>query len=283
MKWSVIAQIFNVIGIGLAKISVCLSVLRIINRTGKKLVVFLWIIIAFAAASHLVQVMLFLVQCRPIAAIWDPRIRGKCFSSHYTYLAGYIGFGLDAFTDLVCAGIPVFIFYRTQMNQRQKIALCVLMGLGALTSGCAIAKAVTLKGVFANDYTWDIVAPAMCTITEHLVGLSLVSAPALGPLFGKLFDMAASRTNSYGFMNRRQSRWTPAVSGDAYAPNMYLYSNDARRSAIPSYNSTIVRTTSFRVGSEHTSEIGQHTDDYWPPPLSSVHTAGAERFEKSAL
>ena len=40
--------------------------------------------------------------------------------------------GLDAFTDLVCAGIPIFVIYRLQMNIRTKVALCVLMGLGVL-------------------------------------------------------------------------------------------------------------------------------------------------------
>ena len=79
--------------------------------------------------------------------------------------------GLDAFTDLVCAGIPIFVILRLQMNMRTKIALCVLMGLGILwvvtniippsvtanrfrsTACCAIAKAVFLKALFADDYT----------------------------------------------------------------------------------------------------------------------------------
>lgn len=126
LKWSVISQIFNIIGIGLAKISVCLCVLRIIGRTRKNLATFLWMVVAFCAASHFTQVMLFLVQCRPMAAIWNPAIRGKCFSPHITYLAGYIGFGLDAFTDLVCAAIPVFILHRLQMNVRTKVALCCM-------------------------------------------------------------------------------------------------------------------------------------------------------------
>lgn len=40
--------------------------------------------------------------------------------------------GLDAFTDLVCAGIPVFVILRLQMNMRTRIALCLLMSLGVL-------------------------------------------------------------------------------------------------------------------------------------------------------
>lgn len=87
------AQIVNVIGIGLVKVSVILCVLRLIDRAREQLNVFLWILVGFVSASHLAQVLLFLVQCRPMAAIWNPHVHGKCFSPHVTYLAGYIGFG----------------------------------------------------------------------------------------------------------------------------------------------------------------------------------------------
>ena len=268
VKWSVISQIFNIIGIGLAKISVCLCVLRIIGRTRKHLATFLWVVIAFCAASHFAQVMLFLVQCRPMAAIWNRRIHGKCFSPHITYLAGYIGFGLDAFTDLVCAAIPIFILRGLQMNHRTKVALCVLIGLGSLTAGCAMAKAVLLKGVFSNDYTWALWKPAVCTIVEHLTGITLVSLPALRPLFNKILDAAATRGSSGKRSVKQIPRWTPAVSksGDIYALDKSLKSEDPEQTPIPLNNNEIVRTTEFRL-SEHTSESGeQRMGDYWPLP-----------------
>ena len=93
VRWSIMAQIVNNIGIGLVKVSVCLCVLRLIDRGRKALNIFLWVLIAFVSASHFAQILLFFIQCRPMAAIWDPRIPGKCFSPHVTYLAGYIGFG----------------------------------------------------------------------------------------------------------------------------------------------------------------------------------------------
>lgn len=45
-------------------------------------------------------------------------------------LRTYLGF--DAFTDLTCAAIPVYLIQRLRMNRRTKIALCCLMGLGAM-------------------------------------------------------------------------------------------------------------------------------------------------------
>ena len=93
VKWSILSQIVNIFGIGLVKISVCLCVLRLIDRARKKLTVFLWVLITFCVVSHVAQVVLFVIQCRPMSAIWNSHINGQCFSAHVVYLAGYIGFG----------------------------------------------------------------------------------------------------------------------------------------------------------------------------------------------
>lgn len=277
-KWSIIAQLFNILGIGLVKVSVCLTVLRIIDRTRRSVSLFLWLLIAFATFSHCTQVLLFLIQCRPMSALWNPHIHGRCFSSHITYLAGYIGFGLDAFTDLVTAGIPIFIINRLQMNNRTKLALCGLMGLGALTAACAIAKAVTLQGVFSRDYTWGLTKPAICTIIEHLVGMVLVSLPALRPLYKKVLDVAASPKGS-GFTphssrrsSRPTSRWTPAVSVKGSMPTASHKSDDTEQTAVPMKNGqSITKTISFRLSS-HNSVCER--DEYWPLPPESVQSPG---------
>lgn len=271
IKWSIIAQILNIIGIGLAKLSVCLCVLRILNRTRTAVRIFLWVVIAFVSASHLCQVLLFLVQCRPIAAEWTPLIPGKCFSSHITYLAGYIGFGLDAFTDLVCAGIPILILHRLQINTRTKTALCCLMGVGSLTAGCAIAKAATLKGVFAEDYTWAITKPAICTIVEHLSSLTLISLPTLKPLFNKLLN--ASR----GISSKRSSRpyleRTP-VTGDSYAQEKSHRTGINEPHDETSFDCKIIKTMDFQLVSEHNPHMSQ--DNCYQPLPPNV--AYAERF-----
>ena len=120
LQWSIYAQIVNILGIGLVKVSVCLCILRVIDKVGKALSRFLHLMIAFVSVSHFAQVgenidhairysigctkvskiLLFLIQCRPMAKIWNPYLRGQCFSSHVTYLAGYIGFGRSCSLDL---------------------------------------------------------------------------------------------------------------------------------------------------------------------------------------
>lgn len=241
-KYSILAQIFNIAGIGLVKISVCLHILRIVDRARRYISIFLQLLILVTFLSHLAQILLFCVQCRPMAAIWDPQQYpdAKCFSSHITYLAGYIGFGLDAFTDLVTAIIPIVVIRALQMNTRTKVALCILMGLGILTAVCAVAKAITLQGVFAADYTWALWRPGLCTIIEHLMGMIIASAPALNPLFKRALRTPTSLYGSShsqrsdreekreaGLQGRRVTRWADART----PPNVHIghyspYSNE---------------------------------------------------------
>ncbi len=56
-------------------------------------------------------------------------VRGLMSTSDSKLICGP---GLDALTDLLCAGIPIFVIQRLQMNIRTKFALCFLMGLGVL-------------------------------------------------------------------------------------------------------------------------------------------------------
>lgn len=205
-----------------------------------------------------------------MAAIWDKSIEGQCFSAHVTYLAGYIGFGLDTFTDLVCAGIPIFIIYRLQMNVRTKVALCILMGLGVFTAGCAIAKAVTLKGIFAKDYTWNITYPGQWTVTEHIVGIVIASIPLLRPLFKQILEVASqrvasSRSSSSGrTLQRKQSRERGV---HVQISSLMNVPNNSRKTMLLNERD-ITKTTELRMSTETNLNFGhvQRPSSAWVVP-----------------
>lgn len=144
--------------------------------------------------------MLFFLHCRPLAALWNPKVHGSCLSTHTTVLAGYVGFAVDVVTDLVCAGIPILVIHRLQMSFRTKMALCVLMGLGVFTAGCAVAKAITLRGVFADDYTFGFTKPATWAAVEQFVGIIITSIPALRPLLSSFPERPHRRSGIRKYM-----------------------------------------------------------------------------------
>ena len=184
LEFSAISEALNVLGIGIVKISVCLTLLRVVERGRQRISQFLWCLLVFVATTHLALAMLFFLHCRPLAALWNPQVHGSCLSTHTTVLAGYIGFAIDVSTDLVCATIPILVIHRLQMNRMTKIALCALMGLGVFTAVCAVIKAITLRGVFANDYTWGFTKPATWAAVEQFVGIIISSIPPFATAAG---------------------------------------------------------------------------------------------------
>lgn len=135
------------------------------------------------------------------------------------------------------------------------MALYYVMGLGALTASCAIAKAVFLKELFSNDYTWTIVKPAICTVLEHLLGIVIACVPALKPLFSRRLYANTSTGNS----SRRSFRQllnsggsTPppgAVAGDRTGDNVQR---------IPLDDKSITKTTDVYFSTEQYLDMGDH-------------------------
>ena len=195
LEFSALSEAINVIGIGISKVSVCLMLLRIVEGVRRKTRQFLWALLAIVVASHLALALIFFLHCRPLAALWNPHVEGACMSTEQTVLAGYVGFAFDIITDLVCALLPIMVISKLRMNRRPKIALCVLMGLGVFTAGCAVAKALSLRGVFGDNPSDGFLEPATWAAVEQFLGIIIVSLPALRPLFGRMLHSAGSGLN----------------------------------------------------------------------------------------
>ena len=53
---------------------------------------------------------------------------------------------------------------------------------------CAVAKAVMLRGLFEEDYTFGLTKPAVCSVLEHLGGMILACLPFSRPLGGGVVE-----------------------------------------------------------------------------------------------
>ena len=192
LEFSAICEGLSVFGIGVVKISICLTLLRVVERARRGITLFLWSLLVVVATTHLALAMICFLHCIPLARLWNPEVKGSCMSTQTTVMAGYVGFAIDVVTDLLCAGVPILVIHRLQMSFRTKVALCVLMGLGVFTAGCAVGKAITLRGVFADDSTFGFTKPAIWAAVEQCVGIIIASVPALRPLFSNFLERSYS-------------------------------------------------------------------------------------------
>lgn len=85
-----IIEILYNLSIAVIKISACLFILRVLARAATK--TFRWFLYAVMATLLVLCFgcgTVILVQCHPVQAGWDPRIKGKCLSISQALGIGY--------------------------------------------------------------------------------------------------------------------------------------------------------------------------------------------------
>lgn len=103
-----IEEIIYILATVMVKCSVCLFLLRIMTRgTNERLRWFLYSLMAIMALLSVPTAIVILVQCIPLAAGWDPRVKGRCQSYSRSMGIGYVQIGRIGADDL-----EVFKFVR---------------------------------------------------------------------------------------------------------------------------------------------------------------------------
>lgn len=145
-----VSQPLCLINLCLVKLSVGLFLLRL--TTSKPYRVFLWGMIVFTAVSFVgnlgelvpgrevkrrrvltCQLVSVLLQCRPLAFIWNPSVPGgTCFTPTDMKTAALVHSGLTAMTDLIFALVPIPMLWGVKMNLRVKLAVVGVLALGIL-------------------------------------------------------------------------------------------------------------------------------------------------------
>ena len=147
-RYSWVNQIILFWALFFIKISVCLLVLRV-----KSTAVLRWasgLITALMFTSTIVACAGLLAECKPVSAYWN-RSSGECRAPTFRIYSIWVQAGMSVvlvktqivvqadilpaisvLTDLVCSLLPFPILWSLQLSPRKKIAVGVLMALGAM-------------------------------------------------------------------------------------------------------------------------------------------------------
>jgi hypothetical protein len=109
------------------KISILLLYLRIFPN---KLFRFTIIIFLVYMVCHLLAfIIVVILQCVPVDAVWDLTIPAKCLN---TVAITYAGAALSIVEDLAIVFLPIFVLKDLNLTTRKKIALGLMFALGSL-------------------------------------------------------------------------------------------------------------------------------------------------------
>ncbi|KAL8962232.1 MAG: hypothetical protein Q9193_001338 [Seirophora villosa] len=171
------AQFF--IALATCKISICLFLLRFSQFDKLKRI--LWALIGFLLISHLVLFLLVVLQCSPIHKVWVMDAPGRCFSKQSVMDINLIQAVFSFLTDFICAAFPVYLLRNLNIRRQSYIALCVLMGLGIVTGGIAIARTATTYQIKSPNLSWVSVPNSMTRMFEVNIGNIAACVPIMKP------------------------------------------------------------------------------------------------------
>ena len=88
LEWVLLSEFLVIWITCLTKVSICLFVMRIPND--RRLKSFLWALIGLLVVVNGACVVVFLAQCRPLKALWDPTAEGSCWKPEVFEAFAYV-------------------------------------------------------------------------------------------------------------------------------------------------------------------------------------------------
>ncbi|KAI3321121.1 hypothetical protein HD806DRAFT_504670 [Xylariaceae sp. AK1471] len=197
--WTYVANTFAILGNAMAKLSMGLFLLRVVQVRWHKIA--LWTAVAATAITSIILATLLWNQSTPRKASWDPlRTPGK-FNIQIQPLS--VGLGAwSSICDFFFAAFPwLFLWSLPNMSRREKIVLASGMSLGVVAGACGIIRTVVLARLDVLNYTLNFVPYFAWAGAEIAVALVCTGIPTLRPLYIKTRGLA----NTFGSHNPRRT------------------------------------------------------------------------------
>ncbi|CAG8904116.1 unnamed protein product [Penicillium egyptiacum] len=170
---------FYQIGIAGFKASLCLSYLRLISGTSKRLYrIVIWIVIAASTLGHIAGALSLLFNCTPVRRSWNPHVPGKCLP------VGGLFYGLAIYTiitDVTIIVLPIPLLLGLNIKTAQKAGVVCLFLLGLFTTICSIMRMTQIQRVAFGDGNSTMLV--LWGTIEFNVGNIVTCIPYLAPLF----------------------------------------------------------------------------------------------------
>jgi hypothetical protein len=183
VKYTIIAIPIWGLAMTCIKASICLTLLRIQQQTWWR--IFMYTIIAIQTFYGVGNAIFVWFQCRPIEFMWNPFLPGgHCLPTETIRAVSTTGAAINITTDVLLSVAPATFLRKLNRPLRERVVLCVLMGMGLLASAASIVKTViTMQWNDPMGDTWAIgIQISGWTVIEEFLALLAACMPALRPV-----------------------------------------------------------------------------------------------------
>ncbi|OJZ86453.1 hypothetical protein ASPFODRAFT_206891 [Aspergillus luchuensis CBS 106.47] len=225
MFWDYLGQVFCVNALTFAKISICLSYLRILRGSHQRTLRVLCIVTAVLVfAVNTVVIISFYARCNPTHKSWDPYLPGTCWPAATETGLVILQGSFSALTDYFLSAVPIFLFKDLQISRKNKIVLCGLMSLGAVTGIFATIRTVesgeSLTGSSASDSTYTTVMGLTWAGMERNIAMMIASVPPLRPLAEPVVRLTSNTFSNLISSRRTQNSYELGSQATIQSPGL---------------------------------------------------------------
>lgn len=204
IRFEFLAQPWGILAPTFARVSFSFYLMKFIGQS-KPMKWALWQVIVVQTLSNLVTIILILVQCQHLASLWNPSVKGHCWSPRIQVNSGYAQGVINTFHDLLLTFLPLFIMKDLRMKLRVKIILVILMSMSIFVCVASVIKTIALGNLGKRaDFTYDTTFFIIWFTIENYVSIIAASVPSLRPLFLSFTRKPTTLDNSYEMRNGGQ-------------------------------------------------------------------------------
>lgn len=189
--WTYVANSFAILGNAMAKLSMGLFLLRVVQVRWHKIA--LWVLCVVTGATSVALTVMLWCQTTPVKASWDVLRTPGRWNIQIQPMSVGLGVWSSA-VDFFFAVFPWLVIWSLKMGRRDKIMLAGGMSLGVIAGVCGIVRTVVLARLDVFNYTLNFVPYFGWAGAEIAVSMVCLGIPTLRPLYLK----ARGMTIGYG-------------------------------------------------------------------------------------
>ncbi|KAJ5356675.1 hypothetical protein N7517_011284 [Penicillium concentricum] len=152
-------------------------------------------LVGFIATWALAALLVNIFQCTPVQYYYNKDLEGHCMAGQVQFFQTMGSIALIEDVIILCLPIPVF--WRLQINNRQKIALTLVFSLGGLVCIFSLMRLVEFRKFQLTDLAASSAKESIWTCLEINVAIICGCLPFLNPLVQGLRSKVRSDASKY--------------------------------------------------------------------------------------
>lgn len=234
-KLNFITQPLYLFAIALVKLAIGFFLLRIaVQKFYRRIIIGIMVFMSVYTCGCFLTIVL---QCTDLRVMWDPTVKGTCWTAYTLKALGYTNAALNILTDLAFSiFIPIPMLWTVQMNRRQKASLICILGLGIFATAAAVVKVTYQKDYGkTGDWLWDSRNLTIWTVAECNVGIVAGNLPCLKPIFRTVLGSTYGRGSRKTPSNYLSRPYGPGTNNRSSKPYASLASNKTQEGDFKGY------------------------------------------------